>query len=386
MEKAPLPRKDYSFEFTGNAYEYFRIWIVNILLTILTLGIYSAWAKVRNHQYFYGNTLVDGSSFEYTASPIQILKGRLLAVAVVIAYQLAGYLSVTAGFIASFIFLLLIPALIVLSLRFRMHYTSWRSITFGFQPDFKTAYLLFGVPLLILVVFFAVAFGLLPESVTAAGTVASEPGAAPLAPPSTQDIVALLLFSAPLVVFALGFPAWQKMYFQFVANRVRYGSAAFGFIATTGAFYAIYLVAGAISIGGVVLAVAFIGLLSVVGLAGVAATLSVVLFVLPVIVANAYVQTQRTNLIYSSVELGPVGFSSQLKVGRMLFLYLTNSLAIVLSLGLMIPWAMVRMAKYRAETMTLRASDLAGFQAAAAADLSARGEEIGDMFDLEIGI
>ena len=35
-------------EFRGNGYEYFRIWIVNILLTIMTLGIYSAWAKVRN--------------------------------------------------------------------------------------------------------------------------------------------------------------------------------------------------------------------------------------------------------------------------------------------------------------------------------------------------
>jgi uncharacterized membrane protein YjgN (DUF898 family) len=31
---------------------YFRIWIVNLLLTIATLGIYSAWAKVRrNHMY-----------------------------------------------------------------------------------------------------------------------------------------------------------------------------------------------------------------------------------------------------------------------------------------------------------------------------------------------
>ena len=30
--------------FTGKASEYFGIWIVNVLLTILTLGIYSAWA------------------------------------------------------------------------------------------------------------------------------------------------------------------------------------------------------------------------------------------------------------------------------------------------------------------------------------------------------
>lgn len=35
------------FSFTGSAGEYFRIWIVNIALSIVTLGIYSAWAKVR---------------------------------------------------------------------------------------------------------------------------------------------------------------------------------------------------------------------------------------------------------------------------------------------------------------------------------------------------
>ncbi|HEX8601991.1 MAG TPA: DUF898 family protein, partial [Pseudoduganella sp.] len=40
------------FEFTATGGEYFRIWIVNLLLTIVTLGIYSAWAKVRRNQYF----------------------------------------------------------------------------------------------------------------------------------------------------------------------------------------------------------------------------------------------------------------------------------------------------------------------------------------------
>jgi uncharacterized membrane protein YjgN (DUF898 family) len=36
-----------ALEFTGCAGEYFRIWIVNVCLSVLTLGIYSAWAKVR---------------------------------------------------------------------------------------------------------------------------------------------------------------------------------------------------------------------------------------------------------------------------------------------------------------------------------------------------
>ena len=42
---APTPQpRELDFRFTGKTGEYFRIWIVNLALTILTLGIYSAWA------------------------------------------------------------------------------------------------------------------------------------------------------------------------------------------------------------------------------------------------------------------------------------------------------------------------------------------------------
>ena len=74
------------FKFHGKSGEYFRIWIVNVVLSILTLGIYSAWAKVRNKRYFYSNTELDGSTFEYLANPIAILKGRLLALGVFAVY------------------------------------------------------------------------------------------------------------------------------------------------------------------------------------------------------------------------------------------------------------------------------------------------------------
>src|SRR5438105_15668074 len=68
--------------FTGRAGEYFRIWIVNICLSIVTLGIYSAWAKVRRKRYFYGNTLLGDSAFEYLADPKAILKGRVLVLVI----------------------------------------------------------------------------------------------------------------------------------------------------------------------------------------------------------------------------------------------------------------------------------------------------------------
>ena len=58
----------HTVEFRGRGGEYFRIWIVNIALSVLTLGIYTAWAKVRTQRYFYGNTYLAGESFVYHAS------------------------------------------------------------------------------------------------------------------------------------------------------------------------------------------------------------------------------------------------------------------------------------------------------------------------------
>src|SRR6187402_3726843 len=90
---SPVPRQSslpsrvlLPFEFRATGGEYFRIWIVNLLLTIVTLGIYSAWAKVRRLRYFYGSTLLDGHSFEYHATPMAILKGRLLVFAAYVVF------------------------------------------------------------------------------------------------------------------------------------------------------------------------------------------------------------------------------------------------------------------------------------------------------------
>ena len=59
--------------FEGRGGEYFNIWILNLALSVITLGIFSAWAKVRSRRYFYGNMLLNGHGFDYHASPPRIL-------------------------------------------------------------------------------------------------------------------------------------------------------------------------------------------------------------------------------------------------------------------------------------------------------------------------
>src|SRR5882762_2688388 len=95
----PAPPAVEAFYFSGRGGEYFRIWIVNLLLSIVTLGIYSAWAKVRRTRYFYDNTNVAGTSFEYHGNPIAILKGRIIALVCIIGYQLSFRFSPALGLV-----------------------------------------------------------------------------------------------------------------------------------------------------------------------------------------------------------------------------------------------------------------------------------------------
>src|SRR5690606_8708107 len=139
----PEPTR-HPLQFTGRAGEFFGIWFVNLVLSVLTLGIYSAWAKVRTERYFYGNTWLAGSPFEYTANPVAILKGRLIAYAVAIALGLSAHFQVWLVYIPLVLLvLLLLPWLLQRALRFRARYSAWRGLRFRFVNGVDDAYLNF---------------------------------------------------------------------------------------------------------------------------------------------------------------------------------------------------------------------------------------------------
>ena len=97
----------YKMQFTGDGSEYFRIWIVNLLLTLLTLGIYSAWAKVRKTRYFWQNTRLDGAVFDYHGPPGAILRVRIISLILLIAYTWVADISLTAGYVVVGLLLLI---------------------------------------------------------------------------------------------------------------------------------------------------------------------------------------------------------------------------------------------------------------------------------------
>lgn len=122
--------------FTGSAKEYFGIWIVNILLSIITLGIYSAWAKVRRKRYFNGNTWIDGHNFEYHADPIAILKGRVIVFGLFVIYQVAANVAPAVAGVLSILILIILPWLINKGLAFNARMTSYRNVRFSFVGSY----------------------------------------------------------------------------------------------------------------------------------------------------------------------------------------------------------------------------------------------------------
>ncbi len=342
---APFRAVDYPFEFTGDAKEFFRIWIVNLALSIVTLGIYSAWSKVRTNRYFYANTRVAGAPFEYLAKPIPILKGRLIAFVLFGSYVISGHIFIPIQLGLLVVIALVAPWLIVRGARFRARYSAWRSIHFAFVGSYGQAY----VNYLLLYVFVPLSFGLYQPFLKAR----------------------------------------QK---RFTVDNHRYGTQPFRFTALNGDFFPPYLKA----FGMVILWYVLAGGAGFMVLQNIHMNphhpspwpfyLLAAAIYLGVFCVAIYIATRVNNLVYNNTEIGGNRLHSALKAREMIGIYLSNTLAILCSAGMLIPWAMVRLARYRASRLTLLGvGNLDTFSASQTGEESAAASELDAVFDIDIG-
>lgn len=339
-------------EFSGRAGEFFGIWFVNLLLSIVTLGIYSAWAKVRTERYFYGNTRLAGASFDYLADPIAILKGRLIAYGVLIALGVSMRFSIGLYFALFVMIWVLMPMIIVLGLRFRARNSAWRGLSFKFDQSTGDAYGPFmGWPIL------------------------------------TSLTMSLL------------YPGMMRRQHEFVVEGHRFGGERFDFRGETGTYYKPYLVA---LLGGVLLFVGFMGAMTgaVVAAGDAGATeagagpafgagmiAAMVGFYAGLFALMIMLRVRYMNLLWNNSHLGAHRFESTLRVRDMMWIYASNLVAIVCTLGLATPWAMVRLARYRAEHFAVVAQgSIESFVAEANGQQSAVGQEIVDAMDVGVDL
>ena len=311
-------------QFTGQAGEYFRIWIVNLCLSVLTLGIYSAWAKVRRKRYFYGSTLLEGSAFEYLGNPVAILKGRLIVLAALVVYGLAKEIHVVVASALFIAIVVLLPWVIQRALQFNARNSTHRNVRFGFNG-------------------------------------------------SKMDIFGLLLIGGLLVPVTLGlaYPFYFYMKRMIFVERSSYGDRLFSFSATAGDYY----------IASMKVALVFLGFLL-----GSIVTLGIGLLPLYLLL-RAYAEAAFARLAWRNTMLGDIRFDCAWTAGGLFRLYFVNALAVLISVGLLVPWAAVRTARYKLERITLHSEQgLGGFLAAAQENVGAVGDEAGELLGIDFGL
>ncbi len=461
----PSTPQEVPFEFRGSVSEYFGIWIVNILLIILTLGIYSAWAKVRTNRYFYGNTLLEDAPFAYLALPLTILKGWAIAVVALVVYSVITNFIPWTAIIFFILFLLALPWVVVRAMAFRARNSAHRNIRFTFNASYGEAAKVFiGLTLLL-----PLTLGLIyPYYVFAMNRFLvnhSGYGTTPFRlTASFGDFykiflkLSLMLLPVLLLLLAAMYPAYKEY-----AERVRaaeeieqamsqeagevYAPMEDQGAGTTAEDYSDY--ADAPSAGD--------DAYSVTEEAGAAAgevldplpgdaapypdtteypqgndgvptegetqgetaeqgsayeleqpggegsvqiqnapwlwaafmigAAAFFLGILYYLLVYAYITARVQNLVYNRTEFAGHRFRSSLRARDLLWLYFSNSAAIMLSLGLLIPWAKIRMARYRVSKLALLpAGDLNTFTQAEREKVSALGEEVGEVFDVDVGL
>lgn len=379
-------------QFTGDGSSYFGIWIVNLLLTIVTLGLYSPWAKVRRLRYFYRNTLVDGSPFEFHGSPIAILKGRILGLLLLVAYSQSAKFSVFLWGAVVILLLVAAPWMAWKSLRFRLINTSYRGVRFGFDGSLAQSYSAFApvIVMFLLPAFFGIFLSLHARN----------------GPPSPGVV---FLFLPILLIETALFPWLYLRIKRYQHAHAQFGASSFAFSGTVPDAYGLALMVLGIgllaAIAGVVMGFLAGFLLGMVAsstsltallLAGASASAGankvfaifggslvgylILLSVFPL--ASALTQ----NFVWGRTSLESESFVSEVDPFVLWGIQAVNVVLLIVTLGLYWPYAVVRTTRYRLSCVGWRGDSTAIAGRPKDVAVGATGEEAMEMFGFDLAL
>ncbi len=372
-----------SLRFTGSGSEYFKIWIVNILLTIITLGLYYPWAKVRNRRYFYANSTLADRNFEYHATGKQLFVGFLIGIIFFIIYSFLGQTNPLLAGVFMLILMAALPWLIWRSLMFNMKMTSFSNVHFSFQGKLGRAYgIFFGYPALFVLVIGMV--GVLASLIVPVFQGVNS---------SILGIGAFILAFGSMFVYVYFLAFIKKSSTEYFISNSYYGQGKFETELTTKKFMMIILkTIGLAFIPFILLSIVISSIgINANGFASGAEIMFVIAYfvmIFAMILIMSYMMTRERTYIYENTLLdNKITFESTLRARDLAWVMVSNIILILLTLGLAFPWAKVRVARLMLEN-TLVDTEI-GFDdylSQKQAEVSALGDQIGDAFDVDVGI
>ena len=328
MSEAPSVESSVQPSFHGDGGTLFWLHLKSILLSVVTLGIYSFWGRTRIREYLWGQIEVDGDRFAYHGTGLELFKGGLIAAAVfggLYAVVLLGIPMALAPSIgqqaaqgvASFIYMigfaLLVPLAMVGARRYRLSRTSWRGIRFSFRGTWG-------------------------------------------------ELLKTYVVGWFLVMVTLGFysPFLRNDVRKFFTEHARFGSVAFEFDGRGFDMFKPFVIALLLTIP----------------------TLGLYWF---------WYQAKQDRYFWEHTVIGEARFASTMTGGALLGQMVVAMLIALCTLGLGTPWAMVRLSRFRCETLSLAGTvDLSAIEQQAQA-ASGTGEGLAsvldvDGFDMGIGL
>lgn len=330
----PTQPSQLAIVFSGSGREYWRIWIVNMLLTVLTLGLYYPWAKARHLRYFYSHTQIGGQALGFHGNPKKMFRGFVLIAALFGIYSLADGFSPTAGFVALLVVTAIWPALFKSAMQFRLANTSWRGLRFQFHGTLKGAYQA-NTPLFILAI--------LLLGIALFGHMAS--GAEPVLA-STASTLALSVVLAPWLFWNLK---------QYQHNHYGLGALQTEFKVTVRSVYLLFLKFLGFFAAGI--ALVSVPIMFSKPLLFVAGVYSALVSLLPMLVVLRPYATSRTqNLVWNQTQSTSLRFVSTLRFRSLLWLTVKNWFWTLITLGLYWPFAKIAVARMRLQAVCIETS------------------------------
>ena len=328
-----MPRQ--ALEYDGRIGELYGIFVVNLLLTIITIGIYRFWAITRWRRYFWSHMTFQDDRFEYTGRGGELFLGFLMAFGILAGLSIAagllsyvlrrvhpvlGFLPMLALYLTIFI---LGAAARFSAQRYRLSRTLWCGIRGGMQGS-------------------ALAYGV------------------------RSFLYTLLL---PLTLLQL-LPWTQIRLAEQGINASRLGSAAFSFSGRARAVYLPYLVTFLAitllfaAIAAVVWAVIAPGIIPFVGRnssdprlaiaiqrAAPVVIIGVIAFGMGVGLIGCWYSALFTRHIVDNTRLDTLPLHSTVTGRALLWLYVSNGLIAVVTLGLGLPIVLHRSMRFLARNL-----------------------------------
>jgi uncharacterized membrane protein YjgN (DUF898 family) len=314
-----LSANDKRFQFHGSVGALFKIFIINALLTLVTLGFYYPWARAAMLQYFYRETELEGSTFQFHGTGKEMFFGMLKAVGIFIVLgAVAGLLGYLVHQVVGILFfylalIALIPFAIVGSLKYRYSRSSYRGIYFGYRGT--------------------------------AGNMAK-----------------VYLGGIFLTIITFGiYGAWLMVALQReITKNSRFGSIEFEFVGDGGTLFGKFI-------------------------------LGYIFTILSLGIYSFWYIADLHNYFYNNTRIiqdGKVShFHSTQRGGDLLVLGLVNGLAVIFTLGLAIPWTIIRNHRYHAQTLTIVGPlDLASIQQTEASYSNATGDALVGDLNLDLNV